>query len=105
MLVKISGVDSSQIKKNISEVYNSVGLLLSGGADFIIKCAKTESFTKKEIVKNVINCCFNTICLVFFSQSKEKHNSVKEISLQTTKSVAITIFENQDSQIDTQNNN
>ncbi len=81
MPVKITDQDSTQIKKNLVEAFETVGLLLSSGQEYIVKCAKTESMTKKEAVKNVINCALKATSLIMFSQSKVKHNNIKEISL------------------------
>lgn len=54
--VKISSEDTLLFKKNITETFETVAILLNGSAEFIVKCARTESMKKKEIVKNVMNC-------------------------------------------------
>eukprot|EP00347_Sterkiella_histriomuscorum_P016625 403352471 len=93
MPVKIHGLDHQHFKKNIQEAFNSVGLLLTPSIEFIFKCGKTESMSNKEIVKNVINCAHKAVCLIMYSQRKIKHNKVKVISLQTTQSLALPIYE------------
>jgi ribosomal protein L1 len=97
--VRITGIDANQVKKNIQEVFDTVGLLISGGSEFIIRCAKTESMSVKDIVKNAINCSFKAVCLIISSQ-KTKHNYVKEVSISTTKSIALPIFQHSDNEHD-----
>jgi hypothetical protein len=41
-----------------------------------------------------MQCVLRLVCIVIFAQQKSnKHNYIEEISLQTTKSVAISVFE------------
>ncbi|CDW78588.1 ribosomal l1 domain-containing protein 1-like [Stylonychia lemnae] len=94
--VKINGLNTLEFKKVIQEASETVGLLLTGGNDFIVKCAKSESMTKKEIVKNVMQAALRAICLIIYSQKKIKNNGIKQIQLQTTKSMPLPIQDNDD---------
>ena len=94
--VKLHGLNYSDkhILDNVSEAIRGSHLLLGGGKDFSCQCATTESLSTKESVKNVMNCILRLVCVVIFAQEKHtKHNFIEEISLQTTKSIAISVFE------------
>lgn len=78
--VKISRSDKSVVKQIIKEMFLTVGLILTGGKEFIVRCARTESMSAKDSVKNIINCAFNAICLILYA-CKVKHNYPKELSL------------------------
>jgi len=54
MLVKITG-ESNKVKSNIQEALDTTHLLLGGFKDFTVRCAKTESMSRKDMVKNIIN--------------------------------------------------
>ena len=45
--VKIANLSAQEMQKNIEEAFETVGLLLSGGSEFIIRSAKTESMDNK----------------------------------------------------------
>jgi hypothetical protein len=51
--VKIFGIDQKQVKKNIIECFSSVGMLIGGGKEFIIRVGKTESMKRRHIIGNV----------------------------------------------------
>lgn len=68
-------------------------VLLSGGQEFIIRIGRTETMSVRETVKNVIQGAYKVVCLLMYLTHAVKHNSVKEIQLQTTKSIALPIFE------------
>ena len=81
------------LSKHLHESFLGCHLLLHPGQDFIVRCAKTASLSKKQIVKNVMNAAVRACCLVFYAQAAGKHNGVKEIQVQTTKSLALTVYE------------
>ena len=94
--VKLSGANYTpkQMLDNVREAILGTHLLLGGGKDFIIQCSTTESLSIKESVKNVMQSVLRLVCIVIFAQEKSnKHNYIEEISLQTTKSVALSVFE------------
>jgi hypothetical protein len=89
--VKIHG---SNFIKNIKESIKGSHFLLGGGKDFTCQCARTESLSVKDSVKNVMQSVFKIVCLVLFAQERNlKHNFIEEISLQTTKSICLPIYE------------
>jgi hypothetical protein len=48
----------------------------------------------KDSVKNVMQCALKIVNLVLFAQEKQlKHNFIEEITLQTTKSICLPIYE------------
>lgn len=49
----------------------------------------------KESVKNIINCSHHAICTIIYNKQKNIHNRVKLITLETSKSLALPIYENQ----------
>lgn len=91
--IKIHGESSSTLQATFADVFATSHFLLTGGQDFIIKAAKTESMSEKQAVKNVMHGVYRALTLIFMSQRKVKHNNVKEITLSTTKSIGLTIFE------------
>jgi hypothetical protein len=86
------GDEASQVKKTLEACLDSTTLLLTGGQDFIVRVARTETMKKKESVKNVMHCIYKVLSLVILSQKKVKHNSVQEISLSTTKSISLPVY-------------
>jgi hypothetical protein len=48
--VKVFGVDLKTIKKNIEECFSTVGMLIGGGKEFILRCGKTESMKVDKVI-------------------------------------------------------
>ena len=94
--VKLQGLNYTdrQILENVSEAIKGSHLLLGGGKDFCCQCSTTVSLSTKDSVKNVLHTILKLVCIVIFAQEKHtKHNFIEEISLQTTKSIGISVYE------------
>jgi len=98
--VRVNGQNftPADFEKKINEaIEGCTHMLVSGGKDFSFGVSKTESLSVKEGVKNVINACVKAVSLIFFCQNNQeinKHNAIESVTLQTSKSIPIAIFEN-----------
>ena len=56
--------------KNLKNSINGTHFLLGGGKEFTSLCAKTESLTIKDSVKNVMHSALKMVCLIIYAQEK-----------------------------------
>ena len=93
--IKLHGENftSKNLADNIRElILESTHGLIGGGKEFSLIVSKTESLEIKHSVKNVIQCLLKFVCIIIYGCSI-KHNNILEVSLQTSKSIAIPIYE------------
>jgi len=72
-----------QFKAQVEQALKSTSFLLSGGQNFEIKVAQTESMPIKEAVKNVMHLVIQLTSLILYC-GKAKHNYASEIFLATS---------------------
>ena len=96
--VKIHGENftDKKLAEAIQEATESCcHFLIGGGKEFMLPIAMTESFPIKDSVKNVLHGLLAAVSIIIFSQEAH-HNCVEEVSLETTKSIALPIFSKED---------
>jgi len=92
MPVKVHG-ERDAIKKSLELAQQTTSLLLGKGPQYVLKVAKTERQSIKEQVKNVMNAVYRAVPLILH-HDKKKFVGVKEVSIRTSNSLALTLFKN-----------
>lgn len=90
-----------QFEESVKQAINGcTHALVSEGQEFTISIGKTESMTTKMTVKNAIQALFKFVCLVIWtinsSNEVNKHNTVVSVSLSSSKSINLPIYEAKD---------
>lgn len=71
--------------------------LVTGGSEFILSVGKTESLRADQNIDNIVSGLHQFACIVIWciatSNELNKHNRIQSVSLSTTKSIALPIFE------------
>jgi hypothetical protein len=77
--ISLSG-EKAKVKQRFLEAFETTFLMIGKGAEFALKCAKTESQTSRRIVANILATAIESVSFIIY-YSKQKNNSVKEISI------------------------
>lgn len=80
------------VGRDMQDILDSTCLLVHAGKEFDFRVSKTESITIKGSVKNIIQMTVMAVCIMMYGQTS-RHNNVHEITLATSKSMALPIFE------------
>ena len=101
--VKLSGPEwaPKDVEASVEQtIASSTYMLLGGGKEFTFPIARTEDLSVKEGVKNVMQGLLRAASLIVFAQNGKKeankYNSVAKVTLQTTKSIPVSIYRSEE---------